>query len=177
MKTIYITRKPITKINADVLVNAANEELMAGGGVCGAIFAAAGHKELQEACDKIGYCDPGSAVITPGFKLCKYIIHAVGPRYKDGKHNEDSLLYSCYKKSLDLAKSNNCNDIVFPLISAGIFGYPAEEAFYQAIKACKDWLNENDDSNLKIIFSIPEENKYNIGITTAKKLEIDILTK
>ena len=89
MRTIQIQKTSITELHTDAIVNAANSRLMAGGGVCGAIFKAAGYDRLQDACNKIGHCDTGSAVITPGFDLkAKYIIHAVGPRWIDGKHGE-----------------------------------------------------------------------------------------
>ena len=87
-------KSDITKLDTDAIVNAANSALQAGGGVCGAIFKAAGHHRLQEACDKIGHCDVGSAVITPGFDLkAKYIIHAVGPRWVDGEHGECLFIF------------------------------------------------------------------------------------
>lgn len=91
MSTIEIRKISITDVDTDAVVNAANDGLWAGSGVCGAIFAAAGYKQLQDACNKIGHCDTGSAVITPGFNMkAKHIIHAVGPIWKDGKHNEPS---------------------------------------------------------------------------------------
>ena len=121
MSTIAIRKIGITDLDTDAIVNAANDGLWAGSGICGAIFRAAGHEQLQAACDRIGHCDTGSAVITPGFRLkAKYIIHAVGPRWKDGKHKEPELLYGAYYKSLELAADNNCRSIGFPLISAGI---------------------------------------------------------
>ena len=130
MGNISIVKKGITRLETDAIVNAANEGLWAGGGVCGAIFAEAGYEELQDACDKIGHCDTGKAVITPGFKLpAKYIIHAVGPVWNGGSHNEPELLYGAYKESLLRAKENDCHSIGFPLISAGIFGYPKDKAW------------------------------------------------
>ena len=119
--TIEIQKISIVDLDTDAIVNAANEALAAGGGVCGAIFKAAGYKELQAACDKYAHCNTGDAVITPGFKLkAKYVIHAVGPRYRDGKHGEPERLQSAYKKALELAVQNKCHSIGFPLISAGI---------------------------------------------------------
>ena len=136
MSKIEIIKTGITSLETDALVNAANEGLWEGGGVCGIIFEAAGSRELQAACSAIGGCKTGSAVITPGFKLkSKYIIHAVGPRWMDGKHDEPKLLYSAYKQSLILAVQNNCRSIGFPLISAGIFGYPIDQAWRKAIQA------------------------------------------
>ena len=107
MSTISIRKTSITSIAADVIVNAANEGLWAGGGVCGAIFSAAGHDKLKAACNAIGHCDIGSAVITPGFNLpAKYIIHAVGPVWRGGNNGEPELLYGAYKRSLALAVEN-----------------------------------------------------------------------
>ena len=123
MSLIEIKKIGITDLSTDAIVNAANEGLWAGGGVCGAIFAAAGREELQAACDRIGKCDTGSAVITPGFALrSKYVIHAVGPRWSGGEHGEPRLLYGAYRRSLELACEHGCRSIGFPLSSAGIFG-------------------------------------------------------
>ena len=122
MSSIEIKKISITKLDTDAIVNAANEGLLEGGGVCGAIFQEAGSVELTKACNAIGGCKTGNAVITPGFNLpAKYVIHAVGPRWFDGKHNEPKLLYSAYKQSLLIAKENGLHSIGFPLISAGIF--------------------------------------------------------
>lgn len=101
MGKIEIRKGSITRMEVDAIVNAANEGLWAGGGVCGVIFSEAGHQKLQEACSRIGHCDTGSAVITPGFNLkAKYIIHAVGPVWGGGKHGEPELLYGAYYSSL-----------------------------------------------------------------------------
>jgi O-acetyl-ADP-ribose deacetylase (regulator of RNase III) len=124
MSSISIKKISITALKTDAVVNAANDGLWAGDGVCGAIFAAAGREKLEQACSKIGHCSTGSAVITPAFDLkASYIIHAVGPVWKGGSHNEPKLLYGAYYRSLELAAENNCRSIGFPLISAGIFGY------------------------------------------------------
>ena len=130
MSSITIQKTSITGLQVDAIVNAANSRLMNGGGVCGAIFQAAGAYELQAACNKIGKCNTGNAVITPGFKLpAKYVIHAVGPIWNGGAYNEAQLLYSAYKQSLKVAKENGIHSIAFPLISAGIYGYPKDEAW------------------------------------------------
>ena len=164
MSTIQIRKISITDLDTDAIVNAANDGLWAGSGVCGAIFKAAGYKQLQEACDKIGHCDTGSAVITPGFNLkAKYIIHAVGPRWKDGKHKEPEQLYSAYYKSLELAKANHCRSIGFPLISAGVFGYPLTGAWEQAFDACKDFLDWHKDVSLDIVFAVLDDAIIKIG--------------
>lgn len=105
--------------------------LWAGGGVCGAIFKEAGYNELTDACTKIGHCDTGNAVITPGFQLkAKYIIHAVGPQWHGGSHNKEHLLRKCYQTALLLARDNGCKSIGFPLISSGIYGYPKKEHIF-----------------------------------------------
>lgn len=155
MSVIQIQRISITDLNTDAIVNAANSGLMAGGGVCGAIFKAAGYNRLQAACNKIGHCDTGSAVITPGFDLkAKHIIHAVGPRWIDGKHGEPEQLYGAYYRSLELAAENNCRSIGFPLISAGIFGYPVADAWHQAMRACDSFLYKHSQVSLDIVFAV-----------------------
>ena len=162
MSSISIEKISITDLDTDAVVNAANEGLWAGGGVCGAIFRAAGHQQLQDACDRIGHCDTGSAVITPGFQLkATYIIHAVGPRYRDGKHKEPEQLYGAYRKSLELALENGCASIGFPLISAGIFGYPAEQAWQVAIQACRDYINEGNA--IDIVFAVLDDRMLRQG--------------
>ena len=165
MSGISIEKASITDIKADAIVNAANEDLLAGGGVCGAIFGAAGYDDLQKACHEIGHCDTGSAVITPGFNLgTKYIIHAVGPIWTGGNSGEPQKLYDCYSSALELAKENGIQSICFPLISTGIYGYPADEAFIIAIKACRDYIQKDKDLEIHIIFAIPDEGKYYSGM-------------
>lgn len=164
MSTIEIRKVSITDLDTDAIVNAANEGLWAGGGVCGAIFSKAGYDQLQRACNKIGHCPTGSAVITPGFHLkAKYIIHAVGPRWRDGKHKEPELLYSAYYKSLELALKNNCRSIGFPLISAGIFGYPLKGAWHQAIASCADFLDQHKEASMDIVFAVLSDSIIEVG--------------
>jgi len=140
-----IIRDDITRLHTDAIVNAANSNLLAGGGVCGAIFSAAGSDELQKACNKIGQCNIGEAVITKGYNLkTKYIIHTVGPMYGKDPENEAQQLYSCYKNSLSLAKTKKLHSIAFPVISSGIYGYPKTEAIKIATNAIKDFLKDND---------------------------------
>lgn len=153
---IEIVKENIINIRADAIVNAANTELFQGGGVCGAIFAAAGADMLAKACDQIGHCDVGKAVITPAFahKNSKYIIHAVGPRWNGGDSGEAELLYNAYQSALNCAYVNNCKSIAFPLISSGIFGYPHQKAWEQAMKACVDFLADHYSNDFTIIFSV-----------------------
>ena len=173
MSRIEIRKSSITDLDTDAAVDAANEDLSAGGGVCGAIFKAAGALKLQAACIKIGHCDTGSAVITPGFKLkARFIIHAVGPRWKDGRHGEPELLYNAYKNSLKLAVENGCVSIGFPLISAGIFGCPVDIAWERALAACHDYLKEQPSAQLEIVFAILDEE-----ILRAGQVRMSILNK
>ena len=143
--TLRIQKQSITEMDVDCIVNAANSQLRHGGGVCGAIFAAAGARELQAACDALGYCNTGEAVITPGFKLkAKYIVHAVGPIWQGGSHNEENLLYRCYQNAMKVAYTKGCRSIAFPLISSGIYGYPVKDAWRVAIKAIQESPYEMD---------------------------------
>lgn len=172
MRTIAIRKTGITALDTDAIVNAANEGLWAGGGVCGAIFKAAGYDRLQAACNQIGHCDTGSAVLTPGFDLkAKYIIHAVGPRWTDGKHGEPELLYGAYSKALALAAANHCRSVGFPLISAGIFGYPVRQAWRRALDACRDYLDHHRDVTLDIVFAVLDEDILRIGRQTLLESE------
>lgn len=148
-----IVRQDITKIKVDAIVNAANTELKMGGGVCGAIFRAAGEAELQAACDRIAPIRTGDAVITPGFGLpAKFVIHTAGPVYRDGKHSEEQLLRSCYLNSLKRAIENQCESIAFPLISSGIYGYPKAEALKVAVSAIHEFLADHDINILLVVF-------------------------
>lgn len=178
MSSIEIKKIGITKLEADAIVNAANEGLRAGGGVCGAIFAEAGHRRLQEACDKIGHCKTGSAVITPAFDLpAKYIIHAVGPIWRGGDRGESKLLYGAYYHSLELAVINGCKSIAFPLISSGIFGYPIDQAWKVAFQACHDFLKQNYEISLKIIFAVLRYEMLEMGYEILAQSEAVIYKK
>lgn len=140
-----IVRQDITKMKVDAIVNAANTDLAMGGGVCGAIFKAAGASDLQEACDKLAPIQTGNAVITPGFRLpAKFVIHTAGPVYHGGKSGEEVQLHSCYLNSLKRAIENRCESIAFPLISSGIYGYPKNEALRIATTAIQDFLGEHE---------------------------------
>lgn len=141
-----IVRQDITRMNVDAIVNAANPQLAMGGGVCGAIFKAAGPAQLQAACSKVAPIETGGAAITPGFALpAQFVIHAAGPvYYQQDAAESERLLRSAYTESLALAAENACTSIAFPLISSGIFGYPKADALRVATCAIRDFLKTHD---------------------------------
>ena len=149
---ISLIRHDITELKTSAIVNAANESLLGGGGVDGAIHAAAG-PELLDECETLGGCDTGDARITDAYELpCDKVIHAVGPVYystkRKGMHTQ--LLQSCYTTSLDLAVQNGCTSIAFSALSTGVYGYPSEEAAETAIAAVKGWLDADEERSGKI---------------------------
>ena len=144
---IKIIQGDITALAVDAIVNAANQVMLGGGGVDGAIHRAAG-PELYEACLKVPEvrpgirCPTGEARITPGFNLpAKFVIHTVGPVYRDGLHGEPEKLAACYRNSLALAAENGCKSIAFPCISTGIYGYPKEEEAQIAVREVREFLS------------------------------------
>ena len=129
----------ITTLDTDAIVNAANEALAPGGGVCGAIHRAAG-PELARACAAIGHCPTGESRITPGFRLpARYVIHAVGPIWRGGGEGESELLASAYRSALRLADQHGLRSIAFPAISTGIYGYPLGPATEVAVRAVREF--------------------------------------
>lgn len=161
MGTIKTVKGDITIQRVDAIVNAANERLLQGGGVCGAIFAAAGARKLQKACDAIGYCATGDAVITEGFELpASYIIHTVGPVWHGGESGEEAKLASCYTRSLEIAETKGLKTVAFPSISTGIFGYPVEKAAKTAVKAVKDYVKDKDMEVLWVLFDEDTKKVY-----------------
>ena len=165
---IKVVNKNIVNMDVDAIVNAANSSLMGGGGVDGAIHAAAGRR-LDEECAKIGHCNTGDAVITSGCNLkAKYIIHTVGPIYGQyDKNTNEKLLASCYRKSLDEAKLHNLSSIGFPCISCGVYGFPLIDACKIAIKTVKDWLEVNN-YEIDVFFVCFTEKEYQTYIENLK---------
>lgn len=156
---ITLIQGDITRLDCDCIVNAANEGLLAGGGVCGAIHRAAGPL-LQKECNEVAPCPTGSARITKGYQLkAKWVIHAVGPVYSRTK-DVAPLLRSCYLSSLELARENGIKSIAFPAISTGIFGYPLREATEIAVAAAREWQAQNADYEIEIVFCCFDAGTY-----------------
>lgn len=158
---IFFNLGDITTLECDAIVNAANERLVGGSGVDGAIHRAAG-KRLNKACSELGGCETGKAKITKGYDLkARYIIHTVGPVYKE-KGDEASYLADCYLNSLNLARAHNIHSIAFPAISTGAYRFPAEEAANIALDITAQWLELNSDYGLQVIFCCYDQDMLDI---------------
>lgn len=155
-----IIKGDITKIKADAIVNAANSELLPGGGVSGAIHDAAG-PELYEECRELRPLEPGRAVVTRGYRLpAGHVIHTVGPVWRGGASGESEVLYSCYRESLALARAQGFETVAFPLISSGIYGYPPEQAYDVAQRAITDFLSGYDMTVYMVLLGKPLRGRY-----------------
>ena len=158
---IELIQGDITKLAVDAIVNAANQSLLGGGGVDGAIHRAAGPGLLEE-CRSIGGCPTGEARITNGYNLpAKFVIHTVGPVYHGGTHGEPKKLADCYTNSLKLAAENGCKSIAFPNISTGVYGYPKEEASQLALAVVKQFL-AGDETIEKVVFCCFDHENYSL---------------
>jgi len=173
VKRLEVVVGDITTLDVDIIVNAANTELQPGGGVCGAIHHAAG-PDLADACEAIGGCPTGAAVLTSGFKLpALHVVHAVGPVWAGGNHGEPELLASAYRNSLQLAQRAQAKSVAFPAISTGIYGYPADAAASIAVTAVRLHLRENAYPQRVILCAFDEAARAQLQAAVDASNEVD----
>lgn len=178
---IIAIQADITTLDVDAIVNAANNSLLGGGGVDGAIHWAAG-PELLDECRTLQGCPTGEAKITKGYRLkARHVIHTVGPIYRNGQHGEPELLENCYRNSLRLAKENRLRTIAFPSISTGVYGYPIEEAARIAIRTIDTFLKENPEIQQVTMCCFPDttnrfiQKRWNKSQLTSRNVETPLL--
>jgi O-acetyl-ADP-ribose deacetylase (regulator of RNase III) len=168
---ISLQQTDITRLEVDAIVNAANNSLLGGGGVDGAIHRAAG-PQLLDACRPLNGCATGAAKITPGFRLpARYVIHTVGPVWQGGTQHEAELLADCYRNSLQLASEHQLSSIAFPAISCGVYGYPIEQAAAIAVQTIDAYLQQHNDIEQVILVA------FNEDIFNALQQALDALPK
>ncbi|TPF87264.1 Appr-1-p processing protein [Bifidobacterium sp. UTCIF-37] len=168
---LHLVRQDITRLDVDAVVNAANTALRMGGGVCGAIFRAAGASRMQKACDRLSPIRTGQAVATAGFDLpARYVIHTAGPVWQGGDHGEETLLRACYRNSLTLAVRLKCSGIAFPLISSGIYGYPKAQALDVAVDEIRRFLDSSEETPEET----PKRDDPDHGDDPADRTDLDV---
>lgn len=163
MSSINIVRGSVVEMETDAIVNAANNTLLGGGGVDGAIHRAAGPQLLEE-CYDLGGCDTGDAKITKGYALkARYVIHTVGPVYSESRKAKSAkLLTSCYSRCMEIAYENKLHSISFCCISTGVYGYPLREASEIAVKTVKEWLKAHEDAEIDVYFCCFNDREYEV---------------
>lgn len=172
---LTIAQGDIAQFSADALVNAANRSLSEGGGVCGALFKGAGRERMRAAFEAVGGCEPGQAVATPAFGLsARYVIHAVGPVYMGGRQGEEETLRNAYRSALRLAREKALSSIAFPLISAGIYGYPKNEALHVATETIRDFLL-TDEGEMDVTLVLYD--REDLRLNNRLEMEIDFLLR